>query len=153
MHYFAERDVVDVAVHETRAWLRAQRLAIQTLDRFLVTYPALSQIEIRGKAGSVRQQVFDRDCISPSLFHLGDKFHDGIVESHFALLDQNHNAGRGGDDFSETGEIKNGIRCHRLSLGFDGARAVSLAPDDSTMTTDKHHRSRQFFLIDRLPDD
>ena len=147
MHYFAERDVVDVAVHETRAWLRAQRLAIQTLDRLLVTYPALSQIEIGGKAGRVRQQVFDRDCISPSLFHLGDKFHDGIVESHFALLDQNHNAGRGGDDFSETGEIKNGIRCHRLSLGFDGARAVSLAPDDAPTPRDENDRTGHLVFV------
>src|SRR5205809_159143 len=73
MHYFAERDVVDVAVHETRAWLRAQRLAIQTR--------------------------------------------------------------------------------HRLSLGFDGARAVSLAPDDSSMPSDQYYGPWQFFLLNGSLDD
>src|SRR2546430_17510420 len=118
------------------------------LDRFLVTYPTLSQIEIRGKAGRVRQQVFDRYSISPSTLHLRDKFHDGIVQSHFALLDQNHDAGRGGDDFSEAGEIENGIRSHHLSLWFDGARAVSLAPDGSSMPSNQYYGAGQLFLLD-----
>src|SRR5205807_1010247 len=64
-----------------------------------------------------------------------------------------HNAGSSGYDFSETGEIENRIRRHRFALRLDGARAVSLAPDDTGMTTDQYYRPRQFFLLDRIPDD
>src|SRR5437660_6991881 len=78
MHDFAERDVVDVAVNEARAWLRAQRLAVQTLHRFVVSTPSFPKIEIRSKASHVRQQVFDRDCIPPSALHLRNKPHDRV---------------------------------------------------------------------------
>src|SRR5439155_14164741 len=79
MHDLAERYVVDVAVNEARAWLRAQRLAVQTLHRFVVSTPSFPQIEIRSEASHVRQQVFDRDCIPPPTFHLRNKPHDRVA--------------------------------------------------------------------------
>src|SRR5437660_2961768 len=69
MYDFAERDVVDVTVNETRAGLITQRLAIESLHRLIVSAPSLFQIEVRSKARSVREQLFDRYRISAFAFH------------------------------------------------------------------------------------
>ena len=55
VHDFTERDVINVAVDEPRAWLTMQRLAIEALHRFIVSGPTLAQIEIGSKARHVRQ--------------------------------------------------------------------------------------------------
>ena len=79
MHNFAQRDVVDVAVNETRSGRAAQRLAIQTLDRLVIAGPPIAQIEIGSKARHVGKQLFDRDRVAPFTFHFGDKLSDRIA--------------------------------------------------------------------------
>src|ERR1044072_2982139 len=55
LHDFAERDETDVAISETRAGRIAQRLFNEVLDRFVVTGPTFTQIEIRWIAGTMKR--------------------------------------------------------------------------------------------------
>src|SRR5216683_3198806 len=79
MHDFTESNVVDIAINKARARLTAQRLAIQTLHRFIVTSPTIAQIKIRSKAGHVSQQLLDRDRVAAVAFHLRNEFYDRIA--------------------------------------------------------------------------
>ena len=79
MHNFAQRDVVDVAINEARARSIPQRLAIQSLHSFVVSNPTLSEIEIRCKAGSVREQLFDGDRVAAFALHFRNELHDRIA--------------------------------------------------------------------------
>ena len=153
MHNFAQRDVVEVAVNKPRARLITQRFTVQMLHRFGVTRPALSQIKIGRKAGGVRQQLFDGDRIAALAFYLGNEFHYRIGQAQLATLDQNHDAGGGGDNLSQASQVENRVRRHRFSLRLNRARAVSFPPDNATAASDQHDRSGQFFLVDRSLND
>src|SRR5262249_57280619 len=68
MHDLAQSDVVDVAIDEAGSRLITQRLVIQTLHGLVVAGPAIAQIEIRGEAGDVGHELFDRNCFPPITF-------------------------------------------------------------------------------------
>ena len=141
MYNFAQGNVIDVAVNEARSRRSSQSLAIKMLDGFVVTAPTLAQIEVGSEAARVREQIFDGDRIASFALQLGYEVDQGISETHLALLDEHHDAGRGGDYFREAGQIENRIDRHGFTLGLDGARAIRLAPDDLSVMADQDDRS------------
>ena len=153
MDHLAERDIVNVAVDEARPRRVPQRLAIETLDRFVIPGPTITQIEIRSEAAHVRHQLFDGDRVPAFAFHLGDELNNGITQSDPALFDEDHDAGGGGYDLGQTREIENRICRHRFAQWLDGARAVRLAPDDFSMTTDEHDGAGQLLFRDGFGND
>src|ERR1044072_7081939 len=60
MHYFAKRDVVDVAGDKLRPGRISQRLALRELDGLIEAGAALSQIQIGCVAGAMGREQLDR---------------------------------------------------------------------------------------------
>ena len=117
------------------------------LNRFVVTSPTLSQIEIGSEAADVRHQLFDRNRVTAFAFHFGNELHNRIGEANSALLDEDHDAGGRRDDFGEACEIEDRVKSHRFALRLDCAGAVGFAPDNFSVTRDQHDRARQLFLL------
>src|ERR1041385_8857879 len=69
MNNFTKRDVIDIAVDETRSRRISQRLAIQALHRLVVTRPTFAQIEVWSETRNMGQQLLDGDRVTASAFH------------------------------------------------------------------------------------
>src|SRR5436189_6385928 len=109
--------------------------------RLVISHPTIAQIEIGGEAAHVRHQLLNRNRVAAFAFHLRDELHDRVAQTNFSLFDEHHDAGGGGHDFGETGQVENRVRRHCFALWFDGARAVRLAPNDTAVAANEHDRT------------
>ena len=63
----------------------------------------------------LREEIADGDVALAAL-KFGDVIGDLIVEAKFALGEQLHDGGSGGDDFGEGGAVEDGVERHGLGL-------------------------------------
>ena len=147
MNYFAERDVVDIAVDEFGARRIAQRFTHQPLDRLVIVVPAIPQIEVRRIAGAMCQQQLDRDAFPALAFDLGNVIRQWVAEPHFAAFNQNHDAGGGGDNFRKTSEIENRVFRHRFACRLNSARSIGFAPNHAALSRHEDYSPGQVMLV------
>ncbi len=77
----------------------------------------------------MRHQVPHRDVAAPAL-KLGQVRRHRIVDAQLALLEQQHERGRGGHHFGKRRDVEDGIDGHSLARRNQRAASVRLAMHD-----------------------
>ena len=99
------------------------------------------------------QQVADGDVFLAILSEFGNVFCHRIVQAYFTLLHQLHDGGGSGDHLGERCQIENGVGCHGLAAGLEGAIAEGLAVDDLSVVPYQQHSAGHLVVVDGVEDD
>jgi hypothetical protein len=82
----------------------------------------------------------------------GNETGDAIVQSDFALVDEDHHARRCRNHLCQRREVEDRVRGHLLGAGKNSTSADGLVVDGAIADADEHHRSRQLLGGDGILD-
>ena len=139
----AEHVGAEVGVLVAPAGLAAERRRDDRGARFFGRVRDAPEVAAGGQSRAVLEQHADGDAILVAAGELGHVLRDGVVEVDLALVEQDHDRGRGADDLGQRREIVDrAIGGDRRARLFPAEPAEALLPDGGAATSDDDRGAR-----------